>query len=312
MHRWEATPTPDKPRRSDSHHSLRHEPTVVADGKSKVTAATAMLEVEGARHRKLRAFLSQGISTIEGRAAPSVPSVPAAPADGVMPAGHENERGGVAQRRPASRSASGQGTEAGGDGTAGGEARGRLRRSRRPAPARRGERRGARSPGPGRCLRLARPRPARCHLARHRPRSHRPRARSAAPVRLGRGAYGARRAGRRLAADDARPGSRRGLCQSAPDAAVPPSRLAAALAGTAGDQGRAPGRDRRRPPGRGRRPGSGPPAPGHRERRHLHHHRGRERGRQSGGVAGGVRALSPGRARRPAPGGARQVQKRAW
>ena len=41
------TPTPDKPRRSDSHHSLRHEPTVVADGKSKVTAATAMLEVEG-------------------------------------------------------------------------------------------------------------------------------------------------------------------------------------------------------------------------------------------------------------------------
>ena len=49
--------------------------------------------------------------------------------------------------RPASRSASGQGTKAGGGGTAGGEARGRLRRSRRPAPARRCERRGARSPG---------------------------------------------------------------------------------------------------------------------------------------------------------------------
>ncbi len=47
------------------------------------------------------------------------------------------------------------------------------------------ERRRPRSSGAGRCLHLARPRPARRPLERDRPRSHRPRARPAAAVRLG-------------------------------------------------------------------------------------------------------------------------------
>ena len=80
-----------------------------------------------------------------------------------------------------------KGLQGGGDAAPGGAARPGLRRSRRAAPARRDRRRRARPPGARRRLRLARARPARRLVARDRARSHRPRARSAAPVRLGRG-----------------------------------------------------------------------------------------------------------------------------
>ncbi len=80
----------------------------------------------------------------------------------------------------------GQGAEGGGDGAAG-PAPGRgLPRSARAAPPFRRQRRRARPSGARRCLRLARAEPARRALAGTRPRAHRPRARPAAPVRLGR------------------------------------------------------------------------------------------------------------------------------
>ena len=84
-----------------------------------------------------------------------------------------------------------KGLQGGGDGAAGRAARPGLRRSRRSAPRAGVSAARARPPGARRCLRLARARPARRLVARDRPRSHRPRAGSAAPVRLG------RRAGRR-------------------------------------------------------------------------------------------------------------------
>ena len=140
------------------------------------------------------------------------------------------------------------------------------------------------SPGARRCLRLARARSPRRAVVGDRARPHRPGARPAAAVRLGRRG-GARRARGRLAADDARRGGGAGLRQSSPVAALPSHGPAAPLARPARGQGRAARLDRRRPPGRGRRHHPGPPAPRHRQRRDLRHPRGRDRRRQPGGLA---------------------------
>ncbi|HEX6112771.1 MAG TPA: OB-fold nucleic acid binding domain-containing protein, partial [Geminicoccaceae bacterium] len=105
---------PEPSRRSDSHHSLRHDPTVAADGEQKITAATA---ISGGEARSAAPVASapgaKVTSNIEWRAAPRVtniaaslgaaplvPSAPGTPADGEgTQAGNEDGRGGPPQRR---------------------------------------------------------------------------------------------------------------------------------------------------------------------------------------------------------------------
>ncbi|MGH6897626.1 MAG: OB-fold nucleic acid binding domain-containing protein [Geminicoccaceae bacterium] len=74
-------PAPKQPRRSDSHHSPRHDPSVPGHGKREVTVATV-------------------ISNAEGHEAPRVTSVTATLADAHgKQGGHEDEKGGISRRR---------------------------------------------------------------------------------------------------------------------------------------------------------------------------------------------------------------------
>ncbi|HEX2479585.1 MAG TPA: error-prone DNA polymerase [Geminicoccaceae bacterium] len=107
-------PAAEKPRRSDSHHNLRHDPTVAADGEQQVNGATAIPEAEGrAAPHGASVPVATIIPSIEDGAAPHgasvpatlgvappVPGIPAIPADVEgMQAGHEDGRGGVSRRR---------------------------------------------------------------------------------------------------------------------------------------------------------------------------------------------------------------------
>ena len=138
----------------------------------------------------------------------------------------------------------GQGAAAEGDGAPGREARQRLSRPRELAPPRRDQRAGPGPSGARGCLRLAGPGAPRRAVVGDRPRPHRPGARPAAAVRLGRRRRASRARGS-IAADDARPGGGAGLRQPPPVAALPSDGPAAPLA---------------RPP-RGARPSGSPRCP---------------------------------------------------